>query len=1573
MAVTNSNNLVTSHGNVLLIDPNMVNVNPNMINSIPQYQNMYIFAELTAKRKMRTVLETSAKGTTTIQDNGMAGNDFIVNFIGNNQDSTDANPNYLKFTTNWYDGSTGNKTQFEGFGISSIKVVINSSYIPQVNIEFIDLRGLAFFNQTNSPYRILFDFPPPIFELKLKGYYGMPLLYKLHLVKYTSEFKSETGNYVISAQFVALTYAPLTDVLFRYVINFPLISSGSVSITPSAEVKPKNTYELILKLKNLYTQFNEKKNTDVDTQVYNNILSQLNAIDAALGILNGYAVNPGLMKIGKPVLLVRNMSYATDGGQELTVLNSLSEYDGYLKALPNDGTADNIFQRLYIVYLISNAMTIPNEELPGNPNADTNFRRTTANNALSKYRQDELINRTNQTLGKVINENDIPTPNSNGFTSNQNIAPTDPTITNLYSGLDVTSFYVKLYKQRTDLGKQKVEAMSVMNEKINNMVIESLGMKPTIYNIFQLILNDVDTFFKELRTTSDAAERHHKTYFDKIVNGAGYSDTGKGVSKQIFAFPLVIKDEPVCNSMKQSRTAPTDLNKALYPNEFPELVLVRNFIETFIKQQIITELLNMKAEQNADGTYKWIPISPVDSKLATINLDTPYYGVDTSGGGAGPQPINLSTDPRLAQVFRILVNRFYILSQSSFPYDFYNIKQGQTQLLKMFSQSESINLASSITNKDYAALLSNAAQEYGTKGRIQGFYDYLSGNTKDIYSFTPTEKPSLRISNGDLVYVDKKNSQYKGFAMYNDSVVTQDNTGGGNNPISNYQKSINLGWWEKFKNFGNPLQSFYKFTEENVFYIKDGSVDGSDNYGGISTKSRFIAKTVDAYVAKVKDDYKQYQLILRNVGDLGTNIGKIYNRIEVVDMLKAQGNAAFNDNKIQAPIEIGSEKLNAFGEIVDVWVDQLSRYDTEIYSTIIDGFGDTVNPDFKPRLSALMLASNFGYTLSPFNIYPHGLNKYVFNTPAVVEIPSYMPYYVGALCDIEAPYQQEIYDFFVSGSGKNLDSSAAFIFADITDTKNLLSEKDKAEFKVQFSFFFGNNGEISTPFARISTPFARIIQQLKMLYDKAQQAVIDIPADKKGKIIQLKREAYLKGLNASDGTFFKTILQPLIVNSTTSAKSNMVNFSQITFSRNLTYDVGYQSLATTNATDKKNTNDNFFKGLFQQLATDIQTQQTKIANKEEENKKLSGDDDIINQTYYSLKNINDKWLTNPAEMNISQGYPFNTAKAPRLIDSFVFVDRAMNPIGNTIINPEILIELMNDPNVSVFSVISQLLSANGFEFFPLQNFMSFQNDEWKNSFMITTDITITPSPAFVCMYIGGSSSYPTGIGAMGQYVDDGIVDISVPGVKDFSTPQEGCDLVPTDDAQEENNRKNKNFKYREVRAFRVRFGEQNQSMFKDIKIDSKEHPETNESIQILSRLAGDNKLHAPPPKGQNLYNLYENRSYKATVIGLGNMMLQPTQYFQLENIPLYNGAYILLSVEHNVEPNKMTTTFSGTKILKYPVPRTLQSSAIVGFDGGNSDLTNPAASSAEEVTIGVGTAGNPTQSQYNSMYSFKIQ
>jgi murein DD-endopeptidase MepM/ murein hydrolase activator NlpD len=66
--------------------------------------------------------------------------------------------------------------------------------------------------------------------------------------------------------------------------------------------------------------------------------------------------------------------------------------------------------------------------------------------------------------------------------------------------------------------------------------------------------------------------------------------------------------------------------------------------------------------------------------------------------------------------------------------------------------------------------------------------------------------------------------------------------------------------------------------------------------------------------------------------------------------------------------------------------------------------------------------------------------------------------------------------------------------------------------------------------------------------------------------------------------------------------------------------------------------------------------------------------------------------------------------------------------------------------------------------------------------------------------------------------------------------------------------------------------------------------------------------------GQNMFNVYSVRSYKAEVEMMGNAMIQPMMYFQLNNIPMFHGAYMITHVKHNIKPNFMSTHFTGVRI-----------------------------------------------------------
>ncbi|GAH10080.1 unnamed protein product, partial [marine sediment metagenome] len=115
----------------------------------------------------------------------------------------------------------------------------------------------------------------------------------------------------------------------------------------------------------------------------------------------------------------------------------------------------------------------------------------------------------------------------------------------------------------------------------------------------------------------------------------------------------------------------------------------------------------------------------------------------------------------------------------------------------------------------------------------------------------------------------------------------------------------------------------------------------------------------------------------------------------------------------------------------------------------------TAPTDEDKKMSQLLVLSNFGTTLSPFNKFPLDLNQILFDTPAAVETPTFLPAYIGALVDAERNnWEDEILDFFTGSErevlGDTLRCRGYYILADLHDVNLYLAEKDKDEFQSIF-------------------------------------------------------------------------------------------------------------------------------------------------------------------------------------------------------------------------------------------------------------------------------------------------------------------------------------------------------------------------------------------------------------------------------------------------------------------------------------------------------------------------------------------
>jgi hypothetical protein len=352
------------------------------------------------------------------------------------------------------------------------------------------------------------------------------------------------------------------------------------------------------------------------------------------------------------------------------------------------------------------------------------------------------------------------------------------------------------------------------------------------------------------------------------------------------------------------------------------------------------------------------------------------------------------------------------------------------------------------------------------------------------------------------------------------------------------------------------------------------------------------------------------------------------------------------------------------------------------------------------------------------------------------------------------------------------------------------------------------------------------------------------------------------------------------------------------------------------------------------LASKYEKPTTERKNTEEEIFGTTNEDVIKLQLYRTCKNIYDKWIggvkiesellyqcgtsSNPnprRNTDIELASKIKT-NADSLISSFRFVSRSFSDIGDRFyVNPLPMADIVKiNPNASFYDIVSRLLADNNFDFIALPTYIDYSNDEeLSNVFQPLPNYTEAIEggvcgPSFVCVYVGQTSknldfnnnkdSYYSNDGFDIRCLNGSLIDSDLP-----------VDFTKVLNTYED-----------PVSVFNVNFGQQNQNIFKDITLDQSEFAETAESLKIIDDISTKASQNNVSLAGQNIYNVYSVRSYKAEVEMMGNAMIQPMMYFQLNNIPMFHGAYMITHVKHAIKPNYMSTHFTGVRIKKTETP-----------------------------------------------------
>ena len=1636
---------------IKLVDPNSFDgqyigvSSDNLYNMSVPTEDLCISVDLMTTTKNRTIFTSDNKNGSqmvTVNNGGSTnGNSTIslVNFMSGKNDSTTGNkPSLTTSYTDISDFDIAENSVDEALGITSIDIEFNSSYAPMVHINFIDVKGGAIFqNGAKSKYGVLFKLPYPIFELKIKGYYGKPVIYCLHMLKCTPKFNSQTGNFEIAAEFVGYTYAMLSDMIIGYLRGAEETPRGQELVKQYDVMSITKFIQTVGSFDNVIKDYlNPKNNPDVDNygkiSKLNETLNSMTAIIKNSISLFDKSMNPPLAGDSKDPNIVITMEEGTVAApltnstqkEQSTIFNK--KYTTTTIAGSNISDTDKIVTDFLV--------KINDAKKSFNTNASNLGISFNDVNTLYQFKEKlSVIRDNNQTQ---FNKDVSSFFNTNNQEEIKKIVDRIKNATGNLTGditiviIDFTPFVESIKIVSDKLTLKEAELGLKMADGIQNKISVNLKLDTNVRNIINIFTTGIEIFLDQLVEVSskynDTKRLDEFKKLDKKDLDIHANDN------TIYPWPEYSK-----NDIETYLGGPEGVEN---PDNVPELKFVNELFDGMKKSNEIIDDVNARLGQ---GYPSWYAVNPIDSSINTNGFNVSY-------NEHNPYERIKDADSLPDNVVRLVVLRL-------FSFAGFSNKYLTTKEIEAFAEKEANLVIDRFKNNNkIIPVLSNGDYSTGvaystSSGIINGIntslltvdgdyykYNYIQTDStnqysraiipiKGIFNNATTEQfeestntflsnNSFTISGG---YDNNDNARYIDIiesGIYESNTVTP--------PSGTQSLAIKFDKIKKLLNASNDLESANFLANSGLYGVQEFTkIDySSESKYGVSTEIPFYSLFYDdtnyskngisSAVTSLRSDKTPYTtsfdigttMLVPNMGnlkkeqndkgnystsfiwdliylrnDVGNNI-RLISEYEKTKNLKKIGFPFFNFNVKNHNTYIGNEiSYNLFGS--RFYNAQTLEGRAFLFLHTFPWRGLT-NPDNKRGIFN---------SIEILNIFK--------NRTGFIQVPKLFTAFIGGLL---WRYQQPK-DPIIFGSKKNyliqlfnlsdnniklptksqyitnIDSPASLSLTHEGTSKFIDIEKEiinlpvsvKNIFIQQFTDFvntyandIGNIFEINAKINGISsTKDADWVTSFNNLYNSV---IIDADNNTIIKLSDIKNnfkfnpdDYYIfniiqkddNGFNPPTKDAFKNDfiieyndnspqsqkLKELFFSYKYIANNSYLIWDEITVNNNIDPATGEVLSSSVITIDNQQVYHRPILLSTKDFATYIDKFNNTIKNyvtKTQQNTKISQTKEIQLkfELYRTLKKIYDKWINNVGlDDNNSSKVLFQCCTKTagvgdrletdtkiakhrgqstlRLIDSFRFIDRAFHDIGDEFyINPFMVNKMLLDgTDLSFYNLISRILTDNHFDFVALPSFVDYNNeDEIKNMFTpysyYESQTNAVQGPSFVCVYVGQTSTK----------LDFGT---------DHAYPNDGFDL--TNDCincpQDIKNGSKEDWEDFGA-AFVVRYGHQNQNIFKDVKLDQAEFSETAESLQITDSIA--NKLGNTTLSyvGQNLYNVYSVRSYKTEIEMMGNAMIQPMMYFQLENIPMFHGAYLITKVKHSIVPNHMSTVFTGVRIKKTATP-----------------------------------------------------
>jgi murein DD-endopeptidase MepM/ murein hydrolase activator NlpD len=1618
-------------GKTILIDPNKFQ-NQDFFNNVSvPLEDLSIFVQLETTKRARTILTDNgfkfSNNTEGVKVNFIEGSDF-----GGRKSLT---TRYTDLTTSFDGYGDGQNNDNESLGITSIDIDFNSQHAPTVVINFIDLRGSSVFQNESmlkgsNKYSTLFQLPYPIFKLTIKGYYGLPVTYDLHMTKFNAKFNSKTGNFEITANFIGYTYAMLSDMLIGYLRAIQYTEIGKNKYETIRQTKPYllTLDELIFAVSNIDKKLEKLAATDETIILYNTYNTQIEKLSSIKNSLNKLGIDMDVLNNLKSYEFIRPKSLTSDEFNKI-----VNSYNQEIKEqIENFNKGSDIIFGLE-EFSFSNADFYQN----------LNITILQDSTKVEELRKNQL---------KAADDFEELLSSLTTYAINNQI-------TNDFNVYDFRLLYQKLTNKEQELKDKISSEKTSVGEKIRESIKESLvsqsgvGLDPTVRNIVEIFTTSVEVFLSVLFDVSDeaqnnAARKRELSKFEpsseldykKIETTTENSASGK-LDQVYYAWPEYrIKDEKLGLKEEYLGNA-KNINKYL----IDELIFIDDLHKAFLTSSEVLDKAKINAEKNKSS---WVAANP---------LDTPLFLPDYPYARFNPADKDTLVNVLLTRAMIYMGLSNYALT----PDEIKNYANAETNLLLLDADESLKNVIYNLNKNDIlasAAKLNNVQTPILKNNSNQNYsYNYMFNGENKTLSLAPLNKPvntnqsknfefnlesTINSTTGysadggvfftnyttssaykDTNYIIYSNRIYANANIANEKNIKVDD--GGKYLRIIYKKDYDLSAPTSLQSglvtsnnvmsletLSKPLSDFRQLTlNGEVGYNQFGGVYGIQEYNTLNYNIQELESApfrLLFFADGIKDNYLQGVFTLARQKDEKTNqyltteydltSTKILS-IKDNDILAEENftpkvlRSEIGQNRIFLNEYIKSKNFDYTYPYISFIVVENNITSDETYN--IGLFGSRFYYEQKTEeAKAFLFLHSFPWNgLTDKLLYGGVFHKNeILNTFAnragFISAPRMWIAFIGGLIwrmtsevdpivfhngtesfiptldvdnekDFPNKFQYLTYTDLSTDEGNSMSFTSDEGYKVIDELIVQLPDQVKKEFVDAFKQFVSNQDG--------NAPWQFLKPKLQIFDGTGEEWVQkwnDTLRVDNGNLIlaetnvfsandyDIRPSAIASMFNSALSNYnIVTTYNPFGVtkyNFFTELKDYspaifdlMFALSTETYIGNFTYRIWDNEILRNNG-NLTNVQENIrvpasdMDIFLDQLIENLKPENQNEANKtnQRENELFGTDSDVLIKQllYRTCKNIYDKWIAgtesddklifrdgqesrNPIDFEIAKyrgeklGY---TDTNPTLIDSFRFVNRSFKDIGDDLfVNPKQIVDSMiNNPNISFYDLVTSLLSANKFNFIALPNYINYKDEEnIKTMFkpMEKSISTKNSGPSFVCVYIGQPSKHLNFKNS--EYENDGI-DFRC-GSKNNLLPVLATDFTEDDSKTPYEN---------DVAVFAVNYGQQNQNIFKDITLDQSEFTETAESLQIIDEIANKGSENKITLGGQNMYDVYSVRSYSTEIEMMGNAMIQPMMYFQLNNIPMFHGAYMITRVGHSIRPNHMSTTFKGVRIKNAETP-----------------------------------------------------